>query len=51
MKYKNQIFKRDDQSALNYYKSLKNLFEIPIEHQLSLRVNYLIDFNKLRRND
>ena len=51
LQYKNQIFNRDDKSALNYYKSLKNLFEVPIEHQLSLRVNYLIDFNKLRRND
>ena len=51
LQYKNQIFNRDDQSTLNYYKSLKNLFEVPIEHQLSLRVNYLIDFNKLRKND
>ena len=47
--YRNQIFNRDNQSAINYYSSLKNLFEIPVEHQFSLRLNYLIDYNKLRR--
>jgi len=47
--YRNQIFNRDNQSALNYYNSIKNLFEIPLEHQFSLRLNYLIDYNKLRR--
>jgi len=51
LQYKNQIFNRDNQSGLDYYKSLKDLFGMPIEHQLSLRVNYLIDFNKLKRND
>ena len=49
LNYKNQIFDRNKRSSLNYYKSLKNLFEIPIEHQLSLRINYLIDANKLKR--
>ena len=49
LNYKNQIFDRNKRSGLNYYKSLKNLFEIPIEHQLSLRINYLIDSNKLKR--
>jgi hypothetical protein len=47
--YRNQIFNRNNQSALNYYNSLKNLFEIPLEHQFSLRLNYLIDYNKFRR--
>ena len=51
LQYKNQIFNRDNQSGLDYYKSLKDLFGMPIEHQLSLRINYLIDFNKLKRND
>ena len=49
LNYKNQIFDRNKRSSFNYYKSLKNLFEIPIEHQLSLRINYLIDANKLKR--
>jgi hypothetical protein len=47
--YKNQIFNRNNQSALDYYKSLKNLFELPIEHQLSLRINYLIDTNRFKK--
>ena len=47
--YRNQIFNRDNNSGLDYYKSLKNLFDIPIEHQLSLRLNYLIDVNRFRR--
>ena len=51
LQYKNQIFNRDNESGLKYYKSLKNLFNFPVEHQLSLRINYLIDFNKLRIND
>ena len=51
VQYKNQIFNRDDRSGLDYYKSIKDLFGMPIEHQLSLRVNYLIDYNKLRKND
>ena len=47
--YRNQIFNRDNQSGLDYYKSLKNLFETPVEHQISLRINYLIDANLFRK--
>ena len=47
--YRNQIFNRDNQSGLDYYKSLKNLFEIPIEHQISLRINYLINANRFKK--
>ena len=48
--YRNQIFNRDNQSGINYYNSLKNLFETSTEHQLSLRLNYLIDYNKIKKN-
>ena len=48
--YRNQIFNRDNQSGINYYNSFKNLFETPTEHQLSLRLNYLIDYNKIKKN-
>ena len=48
--YRNQIFNRDNQSGINYYNSLKNLFETPTEHQVSLRLNYLIDYNKIKKN-
>ena len=47
--YRNQIFNRDNQSGINYYNSLKNLFDTPSEHQLSLRLNYLIDYNSLKK--
>ncbi len=48
--YRNQIFNRDNKSGINYYNSLKNLFDTPSEHQLSLRLNYLIDYNSLKKN-
>ena len=48
--YRNQIFNTDNQSGINYYNSLKNLFETSTEHQLSLRLNYLIDYNKIKKN-
>ena len=51
LNYKNQIFSRDNQSSLNYYKSLKKLFDIPFEHQLSFRINYLLDANRLKKNN
>ena len=47
--YRNQIFNRDNQSGLDYYKSLNNLFETPFEHQISLRINYLIDVNRFNK--
>ena len=47
--YRNQIYNRDNQSGLDYYKSLKNLFEIPVEHQVSLRINYLMDVNRFKK--
>ena len=47
--YRNQIFNQDNRSGINYYNSLKNLFQNPIEHQFTLRINYLIDFNNFRK--
>lgn len=49
LQYRNQLFELNNASALDYYASLSNLFETPIEHQLSLRINYLIDYNRLRK--
>ena len=49
--YRNQIFNQDSFSYLDYDQSLSNLFELPIQHQISLRVNYFIDYNRLKRND
>jgi hypothetical protein len=49
--YRNQIFNQDSFSYLDYDQSLSNLFELPIQHQISLRVNYFIDYNRLKGND
>ena len=49
--YRNQIFNQDSFSYLDYDQRLSNIFELPIQHQISLRVNYFIDYNRLKRND
>lgn len=45
--YRNQIFNLDDQSTISYSKSLGNLFDQPIQHIVSLRVTYFIDYNNV----
>ena len=47
--YRNNIFNEDNLSGISYYNSTKELFEKPINHQLSLRINYFIDFNLLKK--
>lgn len=46
--YRNQIFNNDELSTLGYTESLENLFDQPIQHTVSLRVTYFIDFNNVR---
>lgn len=46
--YRNQIFNNDDLSTLGYTESLGNLFDQPIQHTISLRITYFIDFNNVR---
>lgn len=46
--YRNQIFNRDNQSELDYTESLNNLFDQPIQHTVSLRVTYFIDYNNVK---
>ena len=47
--YRNQLFKSDNTTKLDYFKSLDNLFDHTAQHQFSLRINYLIDFNRISR--
>ena len=47
--YRNQLFKRDSATKLDYLGSLNNLFDHTAQHQFSLRINYLIDFNLINR--
>jgi hypothetical protein len=47
--YRNQLFSRDNTTELDYFGSLDNLFDQTTQHQFSLRINYLIDFNRIRK--
>ena len=47
--YRNNIFNENNLSGISYYKSTKDLFQNPINHQLSLRINYFIDYNLLKK--
>ena len=49
--YRNQIFNNDDNSIISYAESLDNLFRNNIGHQLSIRINYFIDYNRLKRKN
>jgi len=47
--YRNNLFNEDNMSGVSYYTSTKDLFEMPINHQVSLRINYFIDFNAIKK--
>ena len=47
--YRNNIFNEDNLSGISYYSSTKELFQKPIDHQVSLRINYFLDYNVLKR--
>ena len=49
--YRNQLFKSDNASNLDYFGSLNNLFDQTTQHQFSLRINYLIDYNRTRKKN
>jgi hypothetical protein len=49
--YRNQLFKSDNATDLDYFGSLNNLFDQTTKHQFSLRINYLIDFNHARKKN
>ncbi len=46
--YRNQIFNNDNATEMDYYRSLSNLFSQPTQHQFSIRINYLIDYNRIK---
>lgn len=47
--YRNQIFNSDNLATLGYQESLNNLFDQPVQHTLSLRVTYFLDFNNFKK--
>jgi len=46
--YRNQIFNNDNQSQLSYTESLGNLFDQAVQHTVSLRVTYFLDYNNIK---
>ena len=46
--YRNQLFNINDNVEDEYYQSLNLLFEQPIQHTFSLRLQYFIDFNGIK---
>jgi hypothetical protein len=46
--YRNQLFNQDHAASDNYFKSMSTLFDQPIEHVLSMRLVYFIDYNSLK---
>jgi uncharacterized protein DUF5916 len=46
--YRNSIFNEDDQSQLSFSNNLNNLFNQPLQQNLSIRVVYYLDYNKLK---
>ncbi|MEY8849106.1 DUF5916 domain-containing protein [Psychroserpens sp. XS_ASV72] len=46
--YRNQLFNSNDEATVNYGQSLNTLFEQPILHSFSVRLQYFIDYNNLK---
>ena len=46
--YRNSIFNQDNQSQLNFGGNLNNLFDQPIQHDISLKLIYYIDYNNMK---
>ncbi|WP_040278575.1 DUF5916 domain-containing protein [Psychroserpens damuponensis] len=46
--YRNQLFNSDREASRRYSQSLNTLFEEPILHSFSLRLQYFIDYNNLK---
>ena len=47
--YRNNIFNENNLSGISYYSSTKELFQKPIDHQVSFRINYFLDYNLIKR--
>lgn len=46
--YRNSIFNLDKQSHLVYLESVDNLFRQPVNHNLSLRIVYYLDYSTIK---
>lgn len=46
--YRNSIFNEDDLSDLSFKENLDNLFKEPVTNNISLKLIYYLDYNKLK---
>jgi len=46
--YRNSLFNQDNASEEKYFDSLENLFDQPILHTFSIRLQYFIDYNNVK---
>jgi len=46
--YRNSIFNSDNQSQLSFSDNLANLYQQPLQQNLSVRLVYYLDYNKLK---
>ena len=46
--YRNSLFNQDTASKDKYFDSLGSLFDQPIQHTLSIRLQYFIDYNNVK---
>ena len=46
---RNQIFNQTQASDAGYFDSLNRLFDAPIDHTLSVRLVYFIDYNNIKK--
>lgn len=46
--YRNSIFNEDEFSQLSFSENLNNLFDQSLQHNLSVRIVYYLDYNKLK---
>ncbi|NND88547.1 MAG: hypothetical protein HKM28_04795 [Flavobacteriaceae bacterium] len=45
--YRNQLFNRDTLSMASYFDSVDTLFNQPINHLVSIKVQYFLDYNQI----
>ena len=44
-----KVFNQDEKSYLDYNDSFSELFDLPLQHQISLRINYFLDYNRFKK--
>lgn len=46
--YRNQLFNSNGDSRASYFRSLETLFDQDLEHTISIRLQYFIDYNEIK---